>query len=313
MSERRGFRLDRHRHHRQSRRLNHHPPSSRERAGAPATSWRHPAPYSTRMAACCGLGDAHGGSFRRLTCGWPGAPHASALASRAFVLGAERSRPWCGTRMRSRPDSEASNTLDQSMGRSGGGLASLGPEANDELRVAPCSFSTATREAVDQINCPDTAHRPPQRHRGVRPLRGPRQRIVQRRGRDRRTGRRCARSRRTVRRRDRLRRRYLSNGARMRSILRGRAALLRYTRRDPRGPSVRSARALLDRHARSRASLAMACAEMYLRFARADEVGEMGERTETGRAASTSTPIGRSHLARPPSLRGSASSTGVRR
>ena len=81
---------------------------------------------------------------------------------------------------------------------------------------------------------------------------------------------------------DRLRRRYTSNNAAYREYLRGRAALVRYT---PEGTqaAIRAFEGALQidpAYSLARAGLAMACADMYLRFAQPDDVEKWGERAE---------------------------------
>ncbi len=101
---------------------------------------------------------------------------------------------------------------------------------------------------------------------------------------------------------DRLRRRYTSNSEAYLEYLRGRAALAKYT-----PESTMAAVGAFDRalerdanYALARAGLAMACADMYLRFAAANEVERWGERAETeARAALALDPdLAEAHLAR---------------
>ncbi|HUQ89704.1 MAG TPA: winged helix-turn-helix domain-containing protein [Vicinamibacterales bacterium] len=101
---------------------------------------------------------------------------------------------------------------------------------------------------------------------------------------------------------DRLRRRYTNNSEAYLEYLRGRAALANYT-----PESTMAAIGAFDRalerdadYALARAGLAMACADMYLRFAAANEVERWGERAEAeARAALTIDPdLAEAHLAR---------------
>jgi DNA-binding winged helix-turn-helix (wHTH) protein len=101
---------------------------------------------------------------------------------------------------------------------------------------------------------------------------------------------------------DRLRRRYTSNSEAYLEYLRGRAALAKYT-----PEATLTAVAAFDNalardgnYALARAGLAMACADMYLRFAAANEVERWGERAETeARAALALDPdLAEAHLAR---------------
>lgn len=101
---------------------------------------------------------------------------------------------------------------------------------------------------------------------------------------------------------DRLRRRYTSNSEAYVEYLHGRAALAKYT-----PESTMAAVAAFDRalerdtnYALARAGLAMACADMYLRFAAPNEVERWGERAETeARAALALDPdLAEAHLAR---------------
>jgi DNA-binding winged helix-turn-helix (wHTH) protein/tetratricopeptide (TPR) repeat protein len=101
---------------------------------------------------------------------------------------------------------------------------------------------------------------------------------------------------------DRLRRRYTSNGEAYLEYLRGRAALAKYTP-EATMTAVGAFDSALERdgnYALARAGLAMACADMYLRFAAANEVERWGERAETeARAALTVDPdLAEAHLAR---------------
>ena len=101
---------------------------------------------------------------------------------------------------------------------------------------------------------------------------------------------------------DRLRRRYTNNSEAYLEYLRGRAALAKYT-----PETTMTAIAAFDRalerdgnYALARAGLAMACADMYLRFAAANEVERWGERAETeARLALALDPdLAEAHLAR---------------
>ena len=101
---------------------------------------------------------------------------------------------------------------------------------------------------------------------------------------------------------DRLRRRYTNNAAAYGEYLRGRAALMLYTP-DGARTAVQAFEGALrsDPHyALARAGLAMASADMYLRFAPATEVEEWGVRAETeARAALDLDPdLAEAHLAR---------------
>jgi DNA-binding winged helix-turn-helix (wHTH) protein/TolB-like protein len=101
---------------------------------------------------------------------------------------------------------------------------------------------------------------------------------------------------------DRLRRRYTSNTEAYRDYLHGRAAMVRYTPDGTREAIQAFERALeRDRnYALARAGLALACADMYLRFAPAAEVESWGNRTELeARAAIDLDPdLAEAHLAR---------------
>jgi DNA-binding winged helix-turn-helix (wHTH) protein/tetratricopeptide (TPR) repeat protein len=101
---------------------------------------------------------------------------------------------------------------------------------------------------------------------------------------------------------DRLRRRYTANAQAYADYLRGRAALVKYT---PDGTlaAVHAFEAALHRdprYALARAGLAMACADMYLRFAGPADVERWGERAEAeARAAlALSADLAEAHLAR---------------
>jgi DNA-binding winged helix-turn-helix (wHTH) protein/TolB-like protein len=100
----------------------------------------------------------------------------------------------------------------------------------------------------------------------------------------------------------RLRRRYTSNTAAYEDYLRGRAAIVRYTP-DATRDAVQAFESALQRdpgYALARAGLAMACADMYLRFAPAAEIDGWGTRAEAeARAALDSDPnLAEAHLAR---------------
>jgi DNA-binding winged helix-turn-helix (wHTH) protein/tetratricopeptide (TPR) repeat protein len=101
---------------------------------------------------------------------------------------------------------------------------------------------------------------------------------------------------------DRLRRRYTSNDDAYRDYLRGRASLVKYTPEGTR-TAIASFEQALQRdpgYALARAGLAMASADMYLRFAPADEVERWGERAEAeARAAlALDSDLAEAHLAR---------------
>ena len=101
---------------------------------------------------------------------------------------------------------------------------------------------------------------------------------------------------------DRLRRRYTSNAAAYGEYLRGRAALVLYTPEGARN-AVHAFEAALHNdsgYALARAGLAMAAADMYLRFAPSTEVEQWGVRAEAeARAALTLDPdLAEAHLAR---------------
>jgi tetratricopeptide (TPR) repeat protein len=101
---------------------------------------------------------------------------------------------------------------------------------------------------------------------------------------------------------DRLRRRYTNDGAAYEHYLRGRAALVRYTPEDTRQAVSHFEQALQidSRYALARAGLAMAAADMYLRFSPASEVEQWGERADAAaRAALELDPdLAEAHLAR---------------
>lgn len=101
---------------------------------------------------------------------------------------------------------------------------------------------------------------------------------------------------------DRLRRRYTSNAAAYEEYLRGRAALVRYTP-DGTRQAIQAFEGALQgdpEYALARAGLAMACADMYLRFAPASDVERWGARAEAEvRAALDLDPdLAEAHLAR---------------
>lgn len=101
---------------------------------------------------------------------------------------------------------------------------------------------------------------------------------------------------------DRLRRRYTSNAAAYDNYLRGRAALVRYTPEGTRS-AVHAFEAALQgdpKYALARAGLAMAAADMYLRFAPSSEVEQWGVRAESeARTALDLDPdLAEAHLAR---------------
>jgi DNA-binding winged helix-turn-helix (wHTH) protein/TolB-like protein len=101
---------------------------------------------------------------------------------------------------------------------------------------------------------------------------------------------------------DRLRRRYTENTAAYSHYLRGRSALVRYTPEGTRTAIEAFETALTTdpAYVLARAGLAMACAEMYLRFAPAGEVDAWGERAEAeARAAlDLDSDLAEAHLAR---------------
>lgn len=101
---------------------------------------------------------------------------------------------------------------------------------------------------------------------------------------------------------ERLRRRYTANGAAYREYLRGRAALVRYTP-DATQEALQAFEAALRNdsgYALARAGLAMASADMYLRFAAAADLERWGQRAEEeARAALDLDPdLAEAHLAR---------------
>ena len=101
---------------------------------------------------------------------------------------------------------------------------------------------------------------------------------------------------------DRLRRRYTSNTVAYEQYLRGRAELMTYTPEGTRR-AIEAFERSLERdsdYALARAGLAMASADMYLRYAPAGEVERWGERTEAAaRAALDLDPdLAEAHLAR---------------
>ena len=100
----------------------------------------------------------------------------------------------------------------------------------------------------------------------------------------------------------RLRRRYTSNAAAYEAYLHGRAATVTYTPAGTR-EAISAFQLALQRdpaYALARAGLAMACADMYLRFAPASEVDEWGTCAETSaRTALEADPdLAEAHLAR---------------
>jgi DNA-binding winged helix-turn-helix (wHTH) protein/tetratricopeptide (TPR) repeat protein len=101
---------------------------------------------------------------------------------------------------------------------------------------------------------------------------------------------------------DRLRRRYTSNGTAYEEYLRGRSALVKYTPDGTRRAIESFERALVhDRgYVLARAGLAMACADMCLRYAPAAEVEAWGNRAEAeARAAlAADDALAEAHLAR---------------
>ena len=101
---------------------------------------------------------------------------------------------------------------------------------------------------------------------------------------------------------ERLRRRYTSNAAAYADYLRGRAALVKYTQPGTLA-AVHAFEAALGRdpnYALARAGLAMACADMYLRFAGPADVEAWGKRAESeARAAlELDADLAEAHLAR---------------
>ena len=101
---------------------------------------------------------------------------------------------------------------------------------------------------------------------------------------------------------ERLRRRYTSNAAAYKEYLRGRAALMRYTP-DGTREAVQAFEGALrndSAYALARAGLAMASADMYLRFAAAADLEHWGERAEEeARAAlDLDSNLAEAHLAR---------------
>lgn len=101
---------------------------------------------------------------------------------------------------------------------------------------------------------------------------------------------------------DRLRRQPVVSPAAYEDYLRGRAALVKYTQADTKTAVEAFALALArdPEFAAARAGLAMACADMYLRFALANEADAWAERAESeARAALASNPdLAEAHLAR---------------
>jgi DNA-binding winged helix-turn-helix (wHTH) protein/tetratricopeptide (TPR) repeat protein len=101
---------------------------------------------------------------------------------------------------------------------------------------------------------------------------------------------------------ERLRRRYTQNAAAYEDYLRGRAALVRYTQEATLGAidAFESALRRDPEYVLARAGLAMACADMCLRFAKSSEVEHWGQRAEAeARAALDLDPgLAEAHLAR---------------
>ncbi len=101
---------------------------------------------------------------------------------------------------------------------------------------------------------------------------------------------------------ERLRRRYTSNSAAYEEYLRGRAALVKYTPQGTRDALVAFEAAIARDagYALARAGLAMASADMYLRFAPSTEVERWGERAETEArtALNLDADLAEAHLAR---------------
>jgi tetratricopeptide (TPR) repeat protein len=106
---------------------------------------------------------------------------------------------------------------------------------------------------------------------------------------------------------ERLRRRYTENAAAYDAYLAGRDALLQYTPDSTRSAVASFERALtLDRgYALARAGLAMASADMYLRFASAQEQQQWGDRAESeaGAALALDPDLAEAHAARAAVLR----------
>jgi len=101
---------------------------------------------------------------------------------------------------------------------------------------------------------------------------------------------------------DRLRRRYTSNAAAYGHYLRGRAALVKYTQPGTLA-AIHAFEAALDsdpNYALARAGLAMACADMYLRFAGPADVEAWGKRAESEArtALELDVDLAEAHLAR---------------
>jgi DNA-binding winged helix-turn-helix (wHTH) protein/tetratricopeptide (TPR) repeat protein len=101
---------------------------------------------------------------------------------------------------------------------------------------------------------------------------------------------------------ERLRRRYTDNPAAYEDYLRGRALLVQYTPEGALG-AVEAFEAALRRdtgYALARAGLAMACADMYLRFAASNEVERWGQRAdaEARAALELDDELPEAHLAR---------------
>ena len=115
---------------------------------------------------------------------------------------------------------------------------------------------------------------------------------------------------------DRLRRRYTGNVAAYEDYLRGRALLVRYTPEATLG-AIAAFQSAIDRdpaHALARAGLAMACADMCLRFARPPDVDWLGTARRGGGAGGARARLQSSPRLtwRAPRSRASASSTGTR-
>jgi tetratricopeptide (TPR) repeat protein len=101
---------------------------------------------------------------------------------------------------------------------------------------------------------------------------------------------------------ERLRRRYTKSTAAYQEYLRGRAALVRYTRDATLDAVTAFERALHrdENYALARAGLAMACADMFLRFASDADVDRWGERAENEarKALELDPELAEAHLAR---------------
>lgn len=265
-------------------------------------------PYTRRAwLVAAGAAMVMAGAFVASRAAWPRSPtpHASALVVHSFsapndpVLGVGLSNA-----ISARLGGQQHLSI-QSMGRSGGGLASLGSEANDgdtpsgsllvldgELAGSGPDIAVLIRLTAPHSTAPVWSDRFVVRTNELFSAED----VIAERVVD------ALDLRLAAVEQDRLRRRYTSNGAAYDQYLRGRAALLRYTPDGTLEAIQAFERALqLDRqYALARAGLAMACADMYLRFARADEVGRWGERTETeARAAlDLDADLAEAHLAR---------------